>query len=157
MNTHLKNKRMKTIYFSLLALIVVFYPAYGQERPEGIKTVIGAWSIDMAIQEVAISKNVGKKADTLPQEMKESLDQVLRSKIYMFSEDGAVRISWTSHGVEMIVNGEYELIENQILSIAIDDRKITYRISSDGDRLILIPEEITKGMIERVYLKRFGS
>lgn len=148
---------MKTVYFSLLALMIVIFPVYSQEKTNELGTIVGAWAIDMGIQEVAISKNLGFNSDSLSHEMRESLDQIMRSKLYMFSNEGLVRISWTSHGVEMVVDGLYELNENQKLSLAVDERRITYRISLDGNKLILIPEEVSKGMIERIYLKRLGS
>lgn len=141
----------------LLLCFVFSFSGFSQDFKEGDSGIFGIWSVDMPIQGPAIHALRGFSSDSLGQKRKESLLQTMRSKMYLFSEDGTLRIFWTSHGKEMNVEGKFELTDRQRIQLQVDGRRVGYRFILNPQKLILIPEELTRGMIDRVYLKRIGS
>ena len=148
---------MRNSCIFLLLCFMSSFSSFSQDIKQDNSAIFGIWSVDMAGQGSAIDDVRGFSFDSLGQKRKEALIQTMRSKIYLFSEDGTLRIFWTSHGKEMSVEGKFELTDRQRIQLQVDGRREGYRFILNPQKLILIPEEKTRGMIDRVYLKRMGS
>ena len=148
---------MRNSCIFLMLCFIFSFSGFSQEIKESDLGIFGIWSVDMPVQRPAIDALRGFSSDSLGQKRKESLVQTMRSKMYLFSEDGTLRIFWTSHGKEMSVEGKFELTDKQRIQLQVDGRRIGYRFILNPQKLILIPEEVTRGMIDKVHLKRMGS
>ncbi|WP_192349065.1 hypothetical protein [Algoriphagus sp. Y33] len=116
----------------------------------------GAWLMDAALQmeKSMLANRNSQKA--LEDKHREDQLESMRSRMYIFYEDGQFESSWVSHGGSQIVYGKWDLGKDGVLLIELEDKSLlSYGITLERSRLQLTPGISGQSEAQTLYLKRF--
>ncbi|WP_339881306.1 hypothetical protein [uncultured Algoriphagus sp.] len=118
--------------------------------------ISGAWLMDADIQ-MEKSTSAGRNSNNkLKQEHFESLLESMRSRVYVFQENGRFESSWNSHGDTQLVYGNWIIRKDGILEIELEDKSmLSYTITLNKSDLILAPGNSDESEALILHLKRF--
>ncbi|MDR7130959.1 hypothetical protein J2X69_003318 [Algoriphagus sp. 4150] len=102
----------------------------------------GVWLMDADVQmqkSVMATRNSKKP---LNEKQEGYRLESIKSRVYVFHENGNFEASWVSRGGTNIVSGIWEISKDGILQLTTEDNKtsLAYSISQNKNRLVLTPE-----------------
>ncbi len=145
-------------YSSMLLLsLTIFWTAqpgvYAQTMDSTSFT--GLWVLDTSEQ---VSRSLAKERnsmETLTENHREGLIETMKSRVYIFHEDGSFESSWVTGGDTRVVYGEWEMDKDEVLHIRLNNKSgFSYNIQLDPVHFILSPKVKSEEVIQPLYLKR---
>lgn len=143
------------IYIFTLLSFFTINSAYSQDvSKESENSIYGIWKLDFTRQRSEMNLSKQQVMASLEREQKESIDQTLSSKVYMFFQDGSFELQWTSRGQYMAVKGSFSTGRDNILRMSTKEYTLDYMLTLEGETLVLNPIRKTEGVTDILYLKK---
>ena len=146
----------KSILFILVVFLIAVRPAAAQ-KIEAIdaQNLIGYWQTDSVNQLSAINYGISAKGSKTNRAESEAMKQAIKSRSFVFSEDGIFTAQWVLGKRQNIVNGKWEIEGTSQLAIEINGIKTSYSLRVNGkDGILLIPMKARRGQIHELYFTK---
>ncbi|MDO6438535.1 hypothetical protein Q4534_14020 [Cyclobacterium sp. 1_MG-2023] len=117
--------------------------------------LIGYWQTDSVNQLSAIN-NVLSAKDSLNRKVtSEEMKQAIKSRSFIFSEDGIFTAQWVMGKRQNIVDGKWKIEGTSQIAIEINGIKTSYSVRANGkDGILLIPMKARRGQIHELYFTK---
>lgn len=146
----------KLILFILVVFLIVVRPVAAQKiEAFDAQNLIGYWQTDSVNQLSAINIGLSAKDSLNGKVASEEMKQAIKSRSFVFSEDGIFTAQWVLGKRQNIVDGKWEIEGASRLAIEINGIKTSYSIRVNGkDGILLIPMKARRGQIHELYFTK---
>lgn len=146
----------KLILFILVVFLIVVRPVAAQKiEAFDAQNLIGYWQTDSVNQLSAINIALSAKDSLNGKVASEEMKQAIKSRSFVFSEDGIFTAQWVLGERQNIVDGTWEIEGASRLAIEINGIKTSYSIRVNGkDGILLIPMKARRGQIHELYFTK---
>jgi hypothetical protein len=147
---------MKATPYFLILILSLYFPAMAFSQAEKDETLIlGVWILDMEQQESAIRSESPEKLENLGDAQRESLQQLLESRVYIFYPDGKFEAIWASGGGSSNIQGEWGF-SGSVLTFKTEGGNSSFAVNFDKG-MVWRPVRKTDGILNTIYLKALGE
>lgn len=146
----------KLILFILVVFLIVVRPVAAQKiEAFDAQNLIGYWQTDSVNQLSAINIGLSAKDSLNGKVASEEMKQAIKSRSFVFSEDGIFTAQWVLGERQNIVDGKWEIEGASQLAIEINGIKTSYSMRVNGkDGILLIPMKARRGQIHELYFTK---
>ncbi|WP_339713575.1 hypothetical protein [Cyclobacterium amurskyense] len=146
----------KLFLFILVVFFIAVRPVAAQKTDKfDAQNLIGYWQTDSVNQLSAINYGISANGSMTKTAESEAMKQAIKSRSFIFSEDGIFTAQWVMGKRQNIVNGKWEIKGASQLTIEINGVKTSYSLRVNGkDEILLIPMKARRGQIHELYFTK---